>query len=81
MTWDWEPRLRKCRKLDCWRKVTQNVAYCCHACAKADEGGFELEPHDPALHWVLCHSGGCEQRSRERGECKDALEADALTQR
>ena len=58
----------KCRKPDCRRKVKPSVAYCCGACADADERPFELEPWSPSLHPFLCHSQDCEQRNAERGE-------------
>lgn len=74
------PEFMKCRKPDCMRKVPPSVAYCCHACSTAAECGYELEPYSPALHWILCHSDGCEARSAERGECSP-LEADILEQR
>jgi len=61
----------KCGKPDCMRLVSQVSRYCCHACATAAEAPapYEIEPYDPALHWILCHSQGCEERSAERGEC------------
>ncbi len=60
----------KCRKPDCMRKVGPGIWYCCHACSTAAEAAapYEIEPHDPALHWVLCHSQSCEERAAERGE-------------
>ena len=59
----------KCRKPDCMRKVKPGIEYCCHACSTAAEASapYELEPYDPALHWILCHSQQCEERSAERG--------------
>jgi hypothetical protein len=71
----------KCRKPDCMRKVKPGIVYCCHACTVAAEAPapYEIEPYDPASHWVLCHSQSCEQRSAERGECTWA-ESIALAQ-
>ena len=59
----------KCRKPDCMRKVKPGIWYCCTACSTAAEASapYELEPYDPALHWILCHSQQCEERSAERG--------------
>lgn len=73
----------RCRKPDCWRKVPPNVAYCCRACAEGAKRGYEVGPFDPAApdsHWLLTHSGGCERRSAERGQCRDIFEAERLTQ-
>ena len=58
----------KCGKPDCFRKVSPASAYCCGSCTAAAERGFEIEPHDPAVHPFLCHSADCEQRKAERGE-------------
>ena len=59
----------KCRKPDCMRKVKPGIWYCCPACSTAAEASapYELEPYDPALHPILCHSQPCEERSAERG--------------
>ena len=59
----------KCAKPDCFRKVTLASLYCCTACTTAAEARapYELEPYSPALHWILCHSQQCEERSAERG--------------
>jgi hypothetical protein len=72
----------KCRKPDCLRKIPPGILYCCHSCGTAAQAPapYEIEPYDPAAHWVLVHSEGCEQRSRERGEC-DRYEAVTLEQR
>ena len=62
---------RKCFKPDCMRKVSPVSRYCCHSCTVAAEAAapYEIEPYDPAVHWVLVHSESCEKRAAERGEC------------
>jgi len=59
-----------CRKPDCLRKVSPSSLYCCHSCTTAAEARapYELEPYTLGLHWVLCHSAGCEERKTRRGE-------------
>jgi hypothetical protein len=71
----------KCRKPDCMRKVKAGIWYCCPACVTAAvaPAPYEIEPYDPALHPILCHSQSCEKRSAERGECT-SLEADLMAQ-
>lgn len=46
----------------CGRSVSASVAYCCWACSKADEGGYEI--HESGL---LGHSQDCQERHAERG--------------
>jgi hypothetical protein len=60
----------KCFKPDCMRKVSPGSRYCCHSCATAAEAPvpYETEPYDPAAHWILVHSKGCEDRTAVRGE-------------
>ena len=64
------PEYHKCAKPDCFRKVGLASLYCCTACTTAAEASapYELEPYDPALHWILCHRQSCGERSAERGE-------------
>lgn len=60
----------KCAKPDCYRKVSPASRYCCTPCSTAAEAAapYEIEPYSPDLHWIHCHSGGCERRKAERGE-------------
>lgn len=60
----------KCGKPDCLRKVSLGSRYCCHSCSTAAEARapYEIEPYDPAAHWMLVHSKECEGRKAERGE-------------
>ena len=60
----------KCRKPDCFRKVSLGSLYCCRSCTAAAEAPapYEIEPYSPDLHAVLCHGQSCEERSAERGE-------------
>ena len=64
------PEYHKCAKPDCFRKVSLASLYCCTACTTAVEASapYELEPYDPALHWILCHGQSCDERATERGE-------------
>lgn len=73
-----QPGFVKCRKPDCRRKVSPGAVYCCAACDLAHDKGHELDPYsvDPSAHWTAHHSDGCDQRSRERGLWKDAVERD-----
>jgi len=51
-----------CRKPDCDHLVRSTVAYCCLACARADEHRYEIHDSGP-----LGHSSECLARHRERG--------------
>lgn len=53
----------KCRKPDCFRKVSIGSMYCCGPCDYADQKGFELDESGP-----LGHSDGCNHRKFLRGE-------------
>lgn len=53
----------KCKKPDCFRKVSKGSLYCCYACSIADEGRYEV--HESGQ---LAHSDDCNQRKSERGE-------------
>jgi hypothetical protein len=69
---------RPCAKPDCLRKVSPASRYCCGSCATAAEARapYEIESYDPAVHPILCHGEGCEERKAERGEY-DVFEAEA----
>jgi hypothetical protein len=60
----------KCRKPDCFRKVSLSSLYCCTACTAAAEAPapYEIEPYRPGVHWIHVHSQSCEERAAERGE-------------
>ena len=66
--------LVKCLKPDCMRKVSRGAAYCCEPCQIADTppDRYELAPYDPEAYWTFVHSGYCEARKDERGECTPA---------
>jgi hypothetical protein len=72
------PEYRPCGKPDCLRKVSPASRYCCGSCAMAAEAKapYEIEPYAPAMHPILCHGKGCEERKAQRGEYS-AIEADA----
>jgi hypothetical protein len=59
----------KCRKPDCYRKVSNSAVFCCTACATAAEAPapYEIEPYRPGEHWIHVHSKGCEDRHVRRG--------------
>jgi hypothetical protein len=52
----------KCSKPDCRRLVPRGIYYCCHPCAVAAAGRYEVNQH----------SSGCDLRLAERGECPEA---------
>jgi hypothetical protein len=60
----------KCRKPDCFRKVSLASVFCCHPCATAAEARapYEIEPYRPGERWIHVHSKECEERAAERGE-------------
>lgn len=69
----------ECVKPDCTRWVSAGSAYCCHPCSTAAEAPapYEIEPYDPASHWLHVHSSDCEERARERGGDGVKLAAEA----
>ena len=80
MKWDDERmEFHKCGKPDCLRKISLGSVYCCLSCSKAAEASapYEIEPYAPDVHYILCHSQSCEERSAERGEYT-VFEADLL---
>lgn len=50
-------QLHKCGKPDCFRLVSLASKYCCHPCAEAADGLYEIH----------AHSEQCDQWARERG--------------
>lgn len=59
--------LRPCKNPACERVVPANflgqrqVEFCCTACSRATDGGYEVHEDGP-----LAHSAGCDQRWAER---------------
>lgn len=58
--------LRACVNPECLRKLGGSAAYCCAACADADDGRFEIH----------AHTGQCDATAAQRGEWS-AVEAAA----
>jgi len=38
--------------------------WCCWVCRAATDGGWDLGPWRPGIHWTAAHTWACEQRSK-----------------
>lgn len=59
--------------------------WCCWVCRAAADGGWDLGPHKPGIHWTASHTWACEQRTKvhravewRRPPVTTALEAEPM---